>query len=329
MSESSLNITKIDDDFVSKSKNISASSRRTREKEMQAKFERLWLLDPEQFNPLRNCMQTERLERTWHLLATFVDPNDKQIADIGCAIGIFTRRLRDAGAKLTAVDIAENALKHVRKHDCTNIEIKQGTMPNTSLVDNNFDVVVCTEVIAELPPEDYRLFFSELARLVKPEGYVLCSTPIDIYSDSGVQRLVDLAHTEFNILSGLASYHALHLRIKHICEKPEEWVKRWKNPDTRKKDLDARSRINKWWYKINTTFPMMCVWKTLEFAANPLLSLLKNNRRVLLGLEKICRFFWDEAGISHFIFIAQRRPLQMPKPKDTPIPRPKKHEIWE
>jgi hypothetical protein len=43
-------------------------SRLTRRRELQAKFERLWLLEPEQFNPLRNCMQRERLERTYQLI---------------------------------------------------------------------------------------------------------------------------------------------------------------------------------------------------------------------------------------------------------------------
>ena len=36
------------------------SSRTARTRELQAKFERLWLKEPERFNPLRNSMERER-----------------------------------------------------------------------------------------------------------------------------------------------------------------------------------------------------------------------------------------------------------------------------
>jgi len=38
-------------------------NRATRKQELQARFERLWLIDPEQFNSRRDCMERERIGR--------------------------------------------------------------------------------------------------------------------------------------------------------------------------------------------------------------------------------------------------------------------------
>ncbi len=126
---------------------------------MQAKFERFWLINPEQFNPLRNCLQRERLERTWALIKKYVDPAHKLVADIGCGARVFSRRLRDAGAQVEAIDIAQNALKHLEKHDMSHIQAKQDAMPTSSLLEEKYEVIVCTDVIAYLPKEDFRQFF--------------------------------------------------------------------------------------------------------------------------------------------------------------------------
>lgn len=307
-----------------------SASRLVRSKEAEARFERLWLVDPNQFDPERNAMQQERLERTWHLLNKFVDLNGKRVVDLGCGSGVFTRRMRDAGARIDAIDIAENALKLFRKQGSDHINLKQEAMPVTSLPDHAYDVVVCLDVLAELPPQDYRLFFSELARLVKQDGYVLASTPIDIFSEGGVERLKDFIATEFTLLCFVPSYHAFYIRLKHVLESPDQFVKGWLDPDVRQKELNLRIGFGRWWYWINTTFIFMWLWLALQLILNPFIGLLRRSHFLLLHLEKACHFLWDDAGISHFIFIAQEKPLQMEEePHELPIERPKKKEIWE
>ncbi len=73
MADSRLNIVQTSPTPSSNSASMGGSSRLSRQKESQAKFERLWLVNPEQFNPLRNWMQKERLERTWTLLNTHIE----------------------------------------------------------------------------------------------------------------------------------------------------------------------------------------------------------------------------------------------------------------
>lgn len=305
------------------------SSRLTRKKELQAKFERLWLLNPEQFNPLRNCMQRERLERTWHLILTHHSLQQAYVADIGCAAGVFSRRLRDAGAQVDAIDIAENALKYVRKHDLHHIITRQEIMPTTSLEDDSYDLVVCTEVIADLSPDDFRLFFAELSRVVKAEGNVVFSTPIDINTQGGVERLINLAHTEFDMIEFVPSYHTLYLRIKHLLKGPSYFIKGWQNKDFRSQQLAKRSGLGYWFFRVNTTFLFIWFWIVLRFLFSPLLSWMKSSRFLLLKLEKVCQFFWADEGISHVIFLAKRRPVRLPEPEISTNERPKKKEIWE
>ena len=305
------------------------SSRTVRAREMQAKFERLWLLDPQSFNPLRNCMERERLERTWVLLNRHVNPSDKQTADIGCASGVFSRRLRDAGARVKAADIAKNALKRFEAEDSRNIELKQDAMPATSLPDHGYDIIICTELIAELCRDDYRLFFAELSRLIRPDGYLVCSSPIDIYSEGGVEKLIELSQTEFDIIDAISSYHALYVRLKYFFETPSRMIEAWEKPDFRSKEIASRHGLSLWWFWLNTTIVFIWIWYGLKPLAYPFLNALRNNRKLLLWLEKICRFFWDDAGISHYLFIAKRRKLKVVEPKDIPIEKPKRKEIWE
>lgn len=329
MPENQLNIINIEEDPVSSKKKNPHASLKAREKEMQAKFERLWLLDPNKFNPLRNCLEKERLDRTWNLLNKLTTVNGKKVGDIGCAAGVFSRLLRDAGAHVLAVDIAENAIKQAKEYECANIEFKRDTMPSTSLSDQSFDVVVCTDVIAYLSPLDFRLFFAELARLVKTnEGIVVCSTPIDIYSIGAVQRFVELAHTEFDLIASLASYHALYLRIKHFFEIPQNYLKGWKNHDYKKKELNKRSPIGRLWYRFNSSL-LIWFWWIINVLFYPINKLLNSSRFILITLEKICRFFSSDDGISHFIIIGKKRPLVQEDPDHIPINRPKKREIWE
>jgi 2-polyprenyl-3-methyl-5-hydroxy-6-metoxy-1,4-benzoquinol methylase len=329
MNEHRLPMISVEESSPSKqAKNQYFPSRQTRKKEKQAKFERLWLLDPEQFNPLRNCMQRERLERTYSLVKHAVDLNQKRVVDLGCGAGVLTRRLREAGAHVTAVDIAENALKILQKQDMRNIEARQDALPDTSLSDDTFNVVICTEIIAELPPEDYRLFFAELARLVKPGGWVVCSSAIDIYTEGGCQRLLNLAETELEIIHELPSYHALYLRLKQWCEAPSKFVKGWEDQNFRQFELNQRSGLNWAWFYLNTTFLFMWFWVVIQVLMKPLLAILKQNRTLLLVLEKICRYGWDERGISHLIFLAKRKALTQLTPVEPTIERPKRKEIW-
>lgn len=327
MTEKRLNIINISSSPNEHSLEMSTQGRF---KEMQASFERLWLINPERFNPLRNCMEKERLERTWQLLVdhhnNFID---KKVADIGCGAGVFSRRLRDAKAEVVAIDIAENALKCFKEAGAENIQLKRETMPVTHLPDHTYDVIVCTDLIAEIPSTDYRLFFAELARLIKADGVLICSSPIDIDSMGGLDKFVELAQTEFDLIDGRASYHALYLRLKRFFDIPSLFTEAWQNFEFKQKELSARRGLKRWWFWLNTNPLFVGFWYACQFFTQPISKQLKNNQWLLHKLEKLCRFFWDKDGISHYIFIAKRRNLKAPNPEDIPIEKPKRKEVWD
>lgn len=303
-------------------------SRTSRKKELQAQFERQWLLNAEQFNPSRNCMERERLERTWSLLCGNVDFANKIVVDIGCAAGIFSRRMRDAGAEVDAVDISENALKHLNSFNMDRIRAIQDAMPMTSLEDGRYNLAVCMEVIADLPKDDHRIFFSELNRLIKPTGRVLFSTGIDIYSQGGLEKLLELIQTEFDLVASIYSYHRSYIRLKELLEAPSKFVQAWKNQDFRQTELKKRKGLSKGWFRLNSLIPFVWAWVPIQFLLSPLIHWFKQSRFILLQMEKISHF-WNPDEPSHVIFLLKRRPLQHIQEDQVPIQRPHKREVWE
>lgn len=309
---------------------INPNSSKIKRIETEARFERIWLLNPEQFNPMRNCMERERVKRTIDLLKNSLELSRKKTIDLGCAAGEISRRLRNEGAVVEAVDIAQNALKAFRNIDSENIRLNQDYIPRSSLPDNSFDLVVCTDLIAYLPVDDYRLTMSELSRIVTKEGYVICSTPIDINSVDALQRFTELAETEFRIEKWVYSYHALYIRLIKFLELPSTFCQAWKDKQKRTEEIKSRPFISRFWFRLNTSFPFIYFWFAIAKFSDSILKKYKQSQSTLLKLEKICHFFYDLSGISHAIFLGQRKPLLSAKEIEEELyERPKKKEIWE
>ena len=173
--------------------------------EARARFERLWLLNPEQFNPLRNCMERERIERTWSLAVEFLPLKNKLVADLACGAGVMTQRLKEAGARVHALDIASIPLKILQEKVPQVDQTFQQCLPHTTLEDDAYDMVFADEVIAFIPPQQLRLFMSELSRLIKPDGYVICSTALDLNTQDPLARFESLTETESKFTNGSAA----------------------------------------------------------------------------------------------------------------------------
>lgn len=298
---------------------------------LKAKFERMWLIDPEQFNPLRNEKERERLKRTMDLIQKHLSVEGKQVADLGCGSGVLTQRLAEKQAHVHAVDIASNALKLVSAKDHSNITTSQDYVPKTLLKDEGYDLVISTELIGYLPPELFRLFFSELSRIVRPDGYVVCSTGIDIYSEDSLQRFADLAETEFQIEQWVCSYHSLYVRLINFLKTPLRFVQAARDRECgEQQDVEEHSRAGRMWKRVNTTFPMTAFWRLIAILVKPVLQKVEQSPKILNGLEKVCRFLWTDSGISHVIFIGKRRPLTESMPEnEIPIERKHRKQVWE
>ncbi len=294
-----------------------------RKKAAQAIFERQWLIDPEQFNPLNNSMGQLRMARTKSLIKEFVDLPGKQAADLGCGWGVLAHFLQAEGATVTAVDIAENALKLLRdkeegsqtpdqsgKFPFEPMQIRQEALPATGLKEDTYDLVVCTDVIAEIDQHDYRLLIAELSHIAKKEGHIVLSTPLDIYSEDAVERLIELVKTELHIDKAVGSYHYLFIRLADTLKAPARFYRAWKNRDFRQSELRARPPLTRWWFRLNSTPIPASLWFIVGLATTPLAKCLEKSKSLLLGLEKLSHFLLSTRGLSHIILSGKRRPLE-------------------
>ena len=85
-----LKIIATDENITSKSFTISPQN--IKRQELEAKFDRQWLENPRQFDPDRNCIERERLKRTWELLLKHTHIKGKRAVDLGCGGGVFPQR---------------------------------------------------------------------------------------------------------------------------------------------------------------------------------------------------------------------------------------------
>lgn len=303
------------------------TSRRT---EAQARFDRLWKTDPQHLDPHRNVLEQERLDRSLNLLLSKTSLKNKKGVDLGCGKGDFTFSLEKEGAEMDAVDISAVALKLLKEKGGKNITTFQEYVPNTTLKDNDYDLVVCLELIAYLPSDEYRLLFSELARLVKAEGVVMGSTSLDIGSEDALQRYSNLVETEFQVEDWVLSYHRCWIRLREFLEAPAHFSRASREPDYRHRALKDRKGFSQKWFRWNSQSPISYLWFAISWLLSPLNGWIKRSRSLLLALEKFCKFFWNQDGISHAIFIGKRRPLFVHQP-ESEIPKvgKQKKQVWE
>ncbi len=302
----------------------------TRRQEFQARFDRLWLLDPKHFDATKNNRERERIARTLDLILRHMNLEGIKVADLGCGSGELTRQLAARNTEIDAVDISSNALKELQKHEMVRIHAIQDFVPSTTLQENHYDCVISTELIAYLPEELYRLYFSELSRLAKLEGWIVCSTSIDIGTQEGVQRFISLAETEIHLHECILSYHKFAICLADFLKAPSRFIKAATDAEYRKKELENRSSVSRSWFWFNSTRVGNLFWRPVKFLCSPLVQLVTQNRNILLALEKLCRALCGENGISHIIILGKRKPLFTPE-IHTSAPEELKHkkQLWE
>ncbi|MBU6415118.1 methyltransferase domain-containing protein [Patescibacteria group bacterium] len=153
--------------------------------------------------------------------------NGKKALDAGCAEGFYTEKLKQQGWNVTAVD------KEPRERENQNaqtVDLNRGI----PFLDNSFDLVWSTEVIAYL--DDPEFFIREIKRVLKPGGTYIITTPNNGFWLDAILRLIgkslkslqDQNQKHFFVLSdvkrlfpneslyGFFPYFLLKFRIKHL-----------------------------------------------------------------------------------------------------------------
>jgi len=108
----------------------------------------------------------------------YVDLTGCQALDVGCGGGILAESMAVAGAKVTAIDMAEGPLEVARLHQLeSGVEVayQQSTAEEMATEHaGQYDLVTCLEMLEHVPSPAQVI--ASIARLVKPGGHVIFST---------------------------------------------------------------------------------------------------------------------------------------------------------
>ncbi len=128
------------------------------------------------------------IQRFWHRtqfeeVAKRISPGSR-VLDFGCGPGSFLSVLGDVHPNVSAigVDIVKSQIDFANSHIASKFEngrISFLTINSPSLPfgDNSFDFITCVEVIEHIHPFIALRIFSEIKRVLKPNGRILVVTP--------------------------------------------------------------------------------------------------------------------------------------------------------
>jgi len=127
-------------------------------------------------NPTRRWLHTTR--KAWITAAIEKYSRRAGMAlEIGPGSGIYLPVLARNAAQVVAVDI-ENAYLDQAKlasRSLANLEFRLDDITRSSLTDDSFDLILCTEVIEHIA--DSAAALKEIGRILKPGGIAIISTP--------------------------------------------------------------------------------------------------------------------------------------------------------
>lgn len=117
-----------------------------------------------------HLMHNSDYTRALHLVS------GKTVLDLGCNCGYGTNLLSQSCASITGVDVSPAAIETAKKkYQRSNLSFTVVNGITLPFEDHSIDVITSFQVIEHLV--DYNAYFSEIRRVLKPDGLVLLTTP--------------------------------------------------------------------------------------------------------------------------------------------------------
>jgi SAM-dependent methyltransferase len=117
---------------------------------------------------------------------------DLDVLEAGCGEGYGADLIARVARRVIALDYDETTVAHVRAH-YPRVEVMQGNLAQLPLADASVDVVVNFQVIEHL--WDQTQFVRECARVLRPSGLLMVSTPNRITFSPGRDAPINPFHT--------------------------------------------------------------------------------------------------------------------------------------
>lgn len=105
-----------------------------------------------------------------------------KVLDLGCGVGIFALEFSRLGAEVSGVDLSSQALKAASKlffpyHKKKQPSLFQADVTSLPFKKDQFDLVVCADLVEHLYPKEFLKMLKEVRRVLKPGGKILIYTP--------------------------------------------------------------------------------------------------------------------------------------------------------
>jgi SAM-dependent methyltransferase len=117
---------------------------------------------------------------------------DRDVLEAGCGEGYGADLISRVARRVIALDYDETTVAHVRAH-YPRVEVMHGNLAELPLADASVDVVVNFQVIEHL--WDQTQFVRECARVLRPSGLLMVSTPNRITFSPGRDTPINPFHT--------------------------------------------------------------------------------------------------------------------------------------
>lgn len=166
-------------------------------------FEQLYASDDDPWG-----FATSEYERAKYLvtLAALTRQRYRTALEVGCSIGVFTLQLADRCQHLLAVDAAAAPLAQARLRcaGLAGVEISQAFVPS-QWPDAEFDLILLSEVIYYLSPDDIAYLTKQIKRTLLPAGEIVLvnwtgETGTSLSGDDAVEMLIQNASTFADIV---------------------------------------------------------------------------------------------------------------------------------